>query len=63
MKHVDHIGIAVKSLATAIPVFEKLLNSKCYKTEVVDAENVTTAFLKTGETTKKKISGSVHGKS
>ena len=50
MKHIDHIGIAVKSLAGAIPVFEKLLNTKCYKTEVVDAENVTTAFLKTGET-------------
>ena len=50
MKHVDHIGIAVKSLATALPIFEKLLNTKCYKTEVVDAENVTTAFLKTGET-------------
>ena len=50
MKHVDHIGIAVKSLAIALPVFEKLLNTKCYKTEVVDAEKVTTAFLKTGET-------------
>ncbi|HYK43536.1 MAG TPA: methylmalonyl-CoA epimerase [Parafilimonas sp.] len=50
MKHIDHIGIAVKSLAAALPVFEKLLNTKCYKTEVVDAENVTTAFLKTGET-------------
>ena len=50
MKQVDHIGIAVKSLAAALPVFEKLLNAKCYKTEVVDAENVTTAFLKTGET-------------
>jgi len=50
MKHVDHIGIAVKSLATALPIFEKLLNTKCYKTEVVDVENVTTAFLKTGET-------------
>jgi methylmalonyl-CoA/ethylmalonyl-CoA epimerase len=36
MKHVDHIGIAVKSLATALPIFEKLLNTKCYKTEVVD---------------------------
>jgi len=40
----------VKSLATALPIFEKLLNTKCYKTEVVDVENVTTAFLKTGET-------------
>jgi len=50
MQKVEHIGIAVKSLATAVPLFEKLLNSKCYKTEKVDSEKVNTAFLKTGET-------------
>ena len=50
MQKVEHIGIAVKSLATAVPLFEKLLNSKCYKTEKVDTEKVNTAFLKTGET-------------
>jgi len=50
MEKVEHIGIAVKNLVQSIPLFEKLLNSKCYKTELVESENVTTAFFKTGET-------------
>lgn len=50
MKNIDHIGIAVKDLAVSIPLFESLLNTKCYKTEAVAGENLTTAFLRTGET-------------
>lgn len=50
MKHVEHIGIAVKDLSLSIPLFEKLLNTTCYKTESVDSEKVDTAFLQTGET-------------
>ena len=50
MKHVEHIGIAVKDLTLSIPLFEKLLNTTCYKTESVDSEKVDTAFLQTGET-------------
>lgn len=50
MQHIDHIGIAVKNLEVSIPVFEKLLNSNCYKTEKVESEQVSTAFFKTGET-------------
>jgi len=50
MQKVEHIGIAVKSLGDAVPLFEKLLNSKCYKTEKVETEKVNTAFLITGET-------------
>ncbi|HLY71712.1 MAG TPA: methylmalonyl-CoA epimerase [Puia sp.] len=50
MHKVEHIGIAVKDLATSIPLFEKLLNTSCYKTEMVESEKVNTAFLKTGET-------------
>ncbi len=50
MLHIDHIGIAVKKLAASIPLFEKLLDTPCYKTEKIDSENVTTAFFKTGET-------------
>lgn len=50
MQKVEHIGIAVKSLTNSVPLFEKLLNSQCYKTEVVDTEKVNTAFLKYGET-------------
>jgi|SRR5215203_4857945 len=50
MLKVEHIGIAVQSLSDSVPLFEKLLNSACYKTEVVDSENVNTAFLRSGET-------------
>ncbi len=46
----EHIGIAVKDLAISIPLFEKLLNSQCYKTEKVESEGVNTAFFKTGDT-------------
>lgn len=49
MNKIEHIGIAVKDLATSIPLFENLLNSPCYKTEEVASENVMTAFFKTGE--------------
>ena len=50
MVKIEHIGIAVKELATSIPLFEKLLNSQCYKTELVESERVNTAFFKKGET-------------
>ena len=50
MHKIDHIALAVKSLTTSIPLFEKLLNTPCYKTETVDAEGVNTAFFKTGDT-------------
>ncbi|MFZ1799194.1 MAG: VOC family protein, partial [Chitinophagaceae bacterium] len=50
MKKIEHIGIAVKSLAEAIPVYEKLLQTECYKTELVESENVRTAFFQIGET-------------
>lgn len=50
MQKVEHIGIAVKSLANSVPLFEKLLNTPCYKTETVEAEAVVTAFFQTGDT-------------
>jgi methylmalonyl-CoA/ethylmalonyl-CoA epimerase len=50
MQKVEHIGIAVRSLAESIPLFEKLLNSACYKIENVETEMVNTAFFQTGET-------------
>lgn len=49
MLKVEHIGIAVKNLEEAVPLFEKLLNTDCYKTETVMSENVHTAFFKKGE--------------
>jgi methylmalonyl-CoA/ethylmalonyl-CoA epimerase len=42
---VDHIGIAVNSLSSSIPLYESLLGSKCYKTEEVLGEQVDTAFF------------------
>ena len=50
MLHAEHIGIAVKSLDVSLPLFEKLLNTTCYKLETVISENVKTAFLQTGQT-------------
>lgn len=50
MQHLEHIGIAVKELAVSVPLFEKLLNSPCYKTETVESEAVRTAFFQTGQT-------------
>ena len=50
MQKIEHIGIAVKSLANSVPLFEKLLNSQCYKTELVENEKVNTGFFKTGDT-------------
>jgi methylmalonyl-CoA/ethylmalonyl-CoA epimerase len=50
MLKVEHIGIAVDSLAASVPLFEKLLNTSCYKTETVESEAVNTAFFQQGET-------------
>ena len=50
MQQVEHIGIAVKTLKTSIPLFEKLLNTNCYKTESVTSEQVNTAFFQVGQT-------------
>lgn len=50
MLKIEHIGIAVKKLSAAVPLFEKLLNSQCYKTEQIESEKVNTAFFKKGDT-------------
>ena len=49
MLKLEHIGIAVSSLSTSVPLFEKLLNSQCYKRENVETEKVVTAFFKSGD--------------
>ncbi|MFD0765276.1 methylmalonyl-CoA epimerase [Mucilaginibacter lutimaris] len=48
MNKIEHIGIAVKSVAQAGNIYEKLLHSKVYKTEEVGSEGVLTAFLQAG---------------
>ena len=50
MLKVEHIGIAVNTLAESVPLFEKLLKSQCYKTEIVESEKVNTAFFKIRDT-------------
>jgi methylmalonyl-CoA/ethylmalonyl-CoA epimerase len=59
MLKVEHIGIAVKSLASSVPLYEKLLNSQCYKTESVEGEKVNTAFFRQGETKIELLESSV----
>jgi methylmalonyl-CoA/ethylmalonyl-CoA epimerase len=48
--HIEHLGIAVKSLETAIPFYETILGTKCYAIEEVAEQKVKTAFFKIGQT-------------
>ena len=48
MNNIEHIGLAVKDLAAAVPMYELLLNTKCYKTERLEEQQVTTAFFRVG---------------
>ena len=45
LSHIEHIGIAVKSLDEAIPFWEKQLCLKCYAIEEVKEQKVRTAFF------------------
>ena len=49
ISHIEHIGIAVKSLDEAIPFWEKQLGLKCYAIEEVKEQKVRTAFFKIGQ--------------
>lgn len=48
--HIEHIGIAVNSIADAIPFYEKVLGLKCYNIEEVADQKVKTAFFMIGQT-------------
>ncbi|RLD64396.1 MAG: methylmalonyl-CoA epimerase [Bacteroidetes bacterium] len=48
--HIEHVGIAVKSLEEAIPFYENVLGLKCYAIEEVKEQKVKTAFFKVGQT-------------
>ena len=48
--HIEHLGIAVKSLEESIPYYENLLGTKCYNVEEVRDQRVKTAFFLVGET-------------
>ena len=49
MNKIEHVGIAVNNLSKSVPLYELLLNTSCYKTEIVASEYVNTAFFKTGD--------------
>ena len=48
--HIEHIGIAVNSLAEAVPFYENVLGLKCYSIEEVADQRVKTAFFMVGQT-------------
>lgn len=49
MHQLEHIGIAVKSLAVSEPLFEAILQAGPYKREAVADQHVITSFFKAGE--------------
>ena len=49
MVRLEHIGIAVKSLADSNDLFKTLFGESHYKIEEVDSEHVNTSFFKIGE--------------
>lgn len=46
---IEHLGIAVPSIAEALPYYEGVLGLTCYAIEEVADQKVKTAFLKVGE--------------
>ena len=50
ISHIEHLGIAVKNLAEAIPYYEEVLGLKCYAVEEVAEQKVKTAFFMAGQT-------------
>jgi methylmalonyl-CoA/ethylmalonyl-CoA epimerase len=50
LTHIEHIGIAVKSIDEARKYYENVLGLTCYKIEEVKDQKVKTAFFKIGET-------------
>jgi methylmalonyl-CoA/ethylmalonyl-CoA epimerase len=48
IKRIDHLGIAVSSLAEAVPVWEKVLGTACERIEEVPSQKVKTAFFNVG---------------
>ena len=50
LTHIEHLGIAVKSIEACLPYYEGVLGLKCYNIEVVADQKVKTAFFKVGQT-------------
>ena len=50
LTHIEHLGIAVKSIEASLPYYEGVLGLKCYNIEVVEDQKVKTAFFMVGQT-------------
>jgi methylmalonyl-CoA/ethylmalonyl-CoA epimerase len=50
LSHIEHIGIAVKSIEEARKYYEQVLGLKCYSIEEVKDQRVKTAFFMIGKT-------------
>jgi len=50
ISHIEHIGIAVKSIEESIKYYEEVLGLKCYSIEEVADQKVKTAFFQVGDT-------------
>lgn len=48
--HIEHLGIAVKSIEQSLPYYEGVLGLKCYNIEEVADQKVKTAFFMVGQT-------------
>ena len=49
ISRIEHIGIAVQSIAEVLPYYKDVLGLEVYKEEVVEDQKVKTAFLQVGE--------------
>lgn len=50
LTHIEHIGIAVKSIEESLPYYENILGLKCYAIEEVKDQKVKIVFFKVGQT-------------
>jgi len=50
ISHIEHIGIAVKSIEASRKYYEGVLGLKCYAVEEVRDQKVITAFFRVGDT-------------
>ena len=52
ISHIEHIGIAVKSIEEARKYYEEVLGLTCYAVEEVKDQKVKTAFFQVGDLSK-----------
>ncbi|MEN9348102.1 MAG: hypothetical protein RLZZ77_1613 [Bacteroidota bacterium] len=49
IRKIEHLGIAVKDIQASNRIFEELLGTSPYKSEIVESEAVITSFFQVGE--------------